>query len=31
MIANKRREAIVELLLKEKAPIKGVDLATNNS
>ncbi|MBC5629851.1 transcription repressor NadR [Clostridium sp. NSJ-6] len=28
MIANKRREAIVELLLKEKAPIKGVDLAT---
>ena len=28
MIANKRREAIVELLLKEKAPIKGVNLAT---
>ena len=28
MIANKRREAIVELLLKEKAPTKGVDLAT---
>lgn len=28
MIANKRREAIVELLLKEKSPIKGVDLAT---
>ncbi len=28
MIANKRREAVVELLLKEKAPIKGVELAT---
>ena len=27
MIANNRREAIVELLLKEKAPIKGVELA----
>ena len=28
MIANNRREAIVELLLKEKAPVKGVELAT---
>ena len=28
MIAGKRREAIVELLLNKKAPIKGVDLAT---
>lgn len=28
MIASKRREAIVELLLKEKAPIKGVELAS---
>ena len=27
MTAGKRREAIVELLLKEKAPIKGVELA----
>ena len=27
MIASKRRESIVELLLREKAPIKGVDLA----
>lgn len=28
MTASKRRESIVELLLMEKAPIKGVDLAT---
>lgn len=28
MTASKRRESIVELLLIEKAPIKGVDLAT---
>ena len=27
MMRMNRREAIVELLLKEKAPIKGVELA----